>query len=270
MRTALYGKIGKIVTLREFIALEGEKKPDQWVTKPYCPRCKRPLHAYGVAQALKFDLVSRELVKPKKVRAVPGFHHLNHDAGKECLLLSAQDSRFAELDKKEPDDRVRKKVKDALFDSSNFQLNHNASHQLWFELTNREMQDKEKRKMASTIQDKKLYDMEGLAAYPWLLPFFLMVGASPQENFSKTKKKKFFLVFKEDGEQKLPFKTLDGKDCYVTVPKKLVLGFPGNQWKKFKPCTLKKRVWFPVSEPVARHLARDNRHRSKQQHLFLH
>jgi len=260
MLRARYGKNGELVTLKEFIEREGGRKPAQWVTKPYCrdPNCGRELQAYGFDAALNFGFVARELSGREKTRAVPGFHHRKHDAVEGCKYAYADDPRFEEHEYKPVDPHIHEKVQRVLFADNVLQSNCFAILQLWKELTGRKMDiEKDYRKAKETItgiiQDKKLYEKEGLGVHAWVVPFYVAAHFGPQERIGSWGPYEW--VYKPEGERKLFFNSLSGMRQYITVPERLVLGFPRKAHKSFKPVS-KRRAIFDVNFADRQRLAR--------------
>ncbi|MDD5586160.1 MAG: hypothetical protein PHY92_04280 [Alphaproteobacteria bacterium] len=222
---ALYGANGPKVTLEEYIDLEGgETNTKKWDVKPVCYACGERVFAWGIPRAKGFGLAGQEVTHPH-VKPVTGFHHYKHNGDKECPLYSPDDPRFAGLRKHRFDVRVRDRNREILLSPDIRRLNAGVLRKLWNALTRREIECEDRKRLHQIAMTKRLYNMEALGTYPWLLSYFLMGLEKHHRRRSARNGDYFIVTYKDIGTQMLPYRDFEGGERLAEAPKSLAIHF---------------------------------------------
>lgn len=253
MNEALYGEMGRKVTLKQFLLRQGGvADPKKWTVKTYCPQCGVVVHAYGKPNSLGFHEAGAEIAGGRE-RRKPGFHHSMPSPG--CPLYFPNDPRFAELSKHSFDVRRRDTILEVLHAPKIQQMNRNVLRALMEAIENRSQNQSNLLRMEKSAL-KILSTLEMLKDHPWLFPY-IAARMDGHKIYHSNKGKKFPAAFDAVGEQKLYYSGFEGEERVGIVPEKLVICFVNkgrNGYVKLDPMKYLKSYF--LSEQAAMVLAK--------------
>ena len=223
--------------------------------KTSCPECGERVHTYNEAGALGFRVVNHEVgTRPQgNRRALPGFHHFDHQASDSCSLSFANDPRYS---------GVRT---DNLFSAMDRARNREALDrpgareaiavvQTFFmqRLTGQnELSPAHVAELAKV--EKRMQSMVGLADHLWVLGYLGPLLLGPQQRDLNGRQVR--LEYTAAGRHELPFVGDDGQKRSLFVPDRLVLCFSPKRISG-TPNPLRKGKGGPeIAFDVSRHFA---------------
>jgi hypothetical protein len=249
MELAHYGKKGDLVNVRAFLERQGTTDPKKWDVQPLDPETGEVVQPYNKKGALVFlDAAANEV----STRRFPGFRRYHH-AGAAHLPSTRHKKRKAQALSAHRRYKVRDGIKKVLRSPEIKSLNKKV---LWA-LAARVMDGKNfSRKAYDKIAKlNKVYDIEALATYPWLLPYILAVLNGHSKRTVELNRQST-MCYRALGTQDLHYIDRHGKQRRIIAPAELQPCFVNRvgrqvEFTPLKNPTTDKLITFPVSLEAA-------------------